>query len=76
MEIETLATLNALIEVVNPMSMDEENTYLGFAVKNSDVESLIADIEVLVREKYHGLTYGDLVDESKASIYLASRITA
>lgn len=74
MDIETLATLDALIEVIDPTSSDEQNTYLGFAVKKCDVEALIADIETLVREKYRGCTYAELLDGPKDAMYRASRI--
>lgn len=76
MEIGTLATLDALIEVIDPTSNDELNTHLGFAVKKCDVEVLIVDIETLVREKYRGCTYAELLDGPRDAIYRASKIAS
>lgn len=75
MEISVLSKLDALVEIVNPVSKTEEDTYLGFAVRKQDVPSLLTDIEGLVRQKYAGLTYADLLDEDAESVLLAAHLS-
>lgn len=75
MEISVLSKLDALVEIVNPVSKTEEDTYLGFAVRKQDVPSLLTDIEELVRQKYAGLTYADLLDEDAEPVMLAAHLS-
>ena len=66
MEISVLAQLDVTMEIVKPTERGEEDTLAGFAINHDNLDQFIADVKGLVRNKFNGATYEDLLEAEDA----------